>query len=285
MRPAAALGRYAQARVALLTQHGKEGLLGPILHAGIGCRVEHVPGYDTDRFGTFTRDIPRLGSQLEAARRKARVGMALGRTRFGLASEGSFGVDPCTGLLPWNIELVLLVDEECGLEFMGVAQGAAPDVQCTFTAWHELEAHVVKVGFPAQQLVLRPNGPHDPRLRKGIADRATLADAFFWAAARADAGEVFVEPDLRAHCNPARQRMIQQAGENLVARMRSGCPACGTPGYWVSAAVGGLPCAGCGSPTEEIAAHTWSCLNCAHREQRAIAASAAEPARCARCNP
>jgi len=283
--PGASLARYAGTRVVLLTQHGKEGLLGPILQSGIGCRVERVSDFDTDRLGTFTREIPRFGSQLDAARRKAHIGMELGRSRFGLASEGTFGVDPYTGLLPWNVELVLLIDQEFGLEFTGVAHGVAPDAQCVLTDWNELEAWAAKLGFPAQHLMLRPNGPHDPRLRKGIADRAALAEAFAWAAGCADAGEVFVESDLRAQGNPARQGMIRRAAEDLVVRMRSGCPACGTPGYWMSAALGGLPCEDCGAPTAEIAAHIWSCLACSHREQRPLAPRGADPARCTRCNP
>lgn len=52
---------YAGKRVALLTQHGKQQVLVPVLESALGCRVEHVMGYDTDRLGTFTRDITRAG--------------------------------------------------------------------------------------------------------------------------------------------------------------------------------------------------------------------------------
>ena len=85
---------YANHRVALLTQHGNEHVIGPVLNAALGCRVERVTGYDTDRLGTFTRDIPRAGTQIEAARKKARISMELAELSLGLASEGSFGVDP-----------------------------------------------------------------------------------------------------------------------------------------------------------------------------------------------
>ncbi len=66
---------YAACKVALLTQHGKEKVLAPVLEPGLGCRIEHVTGFDTDQLGTFTREIPRHGTQIEAARRKARIGM------------------------------------------------------------------------------------------------------------------------------------------------------------------------------------------------------------------
>lgn len=49
---------YAGQRIALLTQHGKERTITPVLERAPGCRVERVAGYDTDLLGTFTRDIP-----------------------------------------------------------------------------------------------------------------------------------------------------------------------------------------------------------------------------------
>jgi hypothetical protein len=62
-------------RVTLLTQHGKEGLIGPVFEALTEYRIALVTGFDTDLLGTFGRDIPRAGSQLDAARRKAHLGM------------------------------------------------------------------------------------------------------------------------------------------------------------------------------------------------------------------
>lgn len=52
----------------------KERVFTPVLEAAPGCLVVRVTGYDTERLGTFTRDIPRAGTQLEA-RKKARFGM------------------------------------------------------------------------------------------------------------------------------------------------------------------------------------------------------------------
>lgn len=50
-KPAApASGPYTRRRIALLTQHGKERVIAPVLDAALGSRVERV--------GSFTRDIP-----------------------------------------------------------------------------------------------------------------------------------------------------------------------------------------------------------------------------------
>ena len=74
---ASVAGPYADRRITLLTQHGKEGVIASVLDTALGCRVERVSGFDTDTLGTFTRDIPRPGTQREAARKKARIGMEL----------------------------------------------------------------------------------------------------------------------------------------------------------------------------------------------------------------
>jgi len=115
--------RYASRHVALLTQHGKEQVISPVLESGLGCRVELVTGFDTDLLGTFTGEARRPGTQLDAARRKARKGMELSGAGLGIASEGSFGPDPFTGMMPWNVELLVWIDEELGIEVHGIARG------------------------------------------------------------------------------------------------------------------------------------------------------------------
>ncbi len=76
---------YRNQRVALLTQHGKEVVIAPVLVELLGCRIKKVNGFDTDLLGTFTRDIAREGSQLDAARKKARIGMKLSGLPIGSA--------------------------------------------------------------------------------------------------------------------------------------------------------------------------------------------------------
>lgn len=139
----------------MLTQHGKESVIAPVLDAALGCRVERVGGFDTDTLGTFTRNIPRAGSQIEAARRKARIGMELSGLPLGLASEGAFGPDPMACLLPWNVELLLFIDDERGIEVKGMAQQATRFARCA--------AHRVSgswSGSPAclAQTAARPRG-------------------------------------------------------------------------------------------------------------------------------
>ena len=86
--------------MALLTQHGKGRVIASALEPRLGCRVEVVGGYNTDRLGTFTREIPRLSTQLKAARRKAGIGMELSGLPLGLASEGPSNPTPWPGFCP-----------------------------------------------------------------------------------------------------------------------------------------------------------------------------------------
>lgn len=277
---------YAESRVALLTQHGKEGVISPVLDTALGCRVERVTGYDTDMLGTFTRDIPRAGMQLEAARKKARIGMELSGLSLGLASEGSFGPDPMVGMFPWNVEFLIFLDDEHGLEVVGVAQGKANSSHLLTADWAAAEAYAKQTGFPAHHLVVRPGSEDDPRIRKGIAAWAELEAAFAWALAESANGRVFVETDLRAHANPTRMDNIRLAAENLVKKLCSLCPDCGTPGFWIVERMDGLPCEACGTPTRETRAEILGCLKCARRETRERAGRQyADPGRCDYCNP
>ena len=277
---------YAGQRVALLTQHGKEQVIAPVLDAAIDCRVEHVAGYDTDLLGTFTRDIPRVGTQLEAARKKARIGMELAGLSLGMASEGSFGPDPFAGMFPWNVEFLIFIDDLRGIEVVGVAQGNANSAHHLAENWAAVEAFARKAAFPKHHLVLRPEDENDRRIRKGIADWPELEAAYAWAAAQSASGQVFLEVDVRAHANPTRMNNIRLAAENLAKKLRSPCPVCGAPGFWVVELVRGLLCGDCGAPTRETRAEIHGCVKCGHRVTRERTdRQYADPGRCDYCNP
>lgn len=277
---------YRDRTAALLTQHGKEQMIGPVLEAAVGCRVQRVTGYDTDQLGTFTREIPRAGTQIEAARRKARIGMTLSGLPLGLASEGSFGPDPMMGMFPWNAEYLIWIDDVHALEIVGRAQGKASFSHLLTGTWSEAASFARKWGFPEHHLVIRPNREDDPRIRKGIARWSELETAFHQARSAAEGGKVFLETDARAHANPTRQNMIRAAAEDLAARLSSACPACGAPGFWLVDRLQGLPCSDCGAPTQEPQADILGCVKCPNRiTSPRTDRGAADPGRCGYCNP
>jgi hypothetical protein len=277
---------YAGQRLVLLTRHGKHAQIAPVLDAALGCHTGLVDSFDTDQLGTFTREIPRAGSQIEAARHKARLAIELGGGACGLGSEGAFFADPVSGMIPWNREVVVLVDNANGIEVTGSAQGPAWNAHQHVDNWVDLMAFAERAGFPAEQLVLRPSGCVDAGLRKGIGDRNALEDAFRWALNQSPESRVLVEADLRAHCSPRRQQRIREAAEDLARRLLSPCPACATPGFALCEKRPGLPCSWCGEPTDLTLAEILGCVRCDHREQHIVDAQArADPAHCAICNP
>lgn len=277
---------YRDWTAALLTQHGKEQVIGPVLEAALGCRVQRVSGYDTDQLGTFTREIPRAGTQIEAARRKARIGMTLSDLPLGLASEGSFGPDPMMGMFPWNVEYLVWIDDVHALEVVGRAQGKACFAHLLTGDWAEAESFARHWSFPEHHLIVRPNHGDDPRIRKGIAQWADLESAFRRALCEAESGKTFLETDVRAHANPTRQNTIRAAAEDLAVRLNSACPACGAPGFWLVDRVPGLPCSDCGAPTRETQADILGCVKCPRRITRPRTdRSEADPGRCGYCNP
>lgn len=279
------LSAYAGAEIALLTQHGKEQVIAPLFHQGLAAPVRVVTGFDTDVFGTFTRDVSRFGSQMEAARQKARVALALSGLSVGLGSEGSFGPGP-GGFGPWNLELLILIDAARGIEILG--RGYAPGRHChaLVTNQHALEALALRAGFPEHGLVVRPDGPSGQPVLKGIRALPELHRAWSEGLSASSTGGVFVENDLRAHMNPTRMSNIEAAARDLIVRAATLCQACSAPGFGLISKAPGLPCRDCGAATEVTRAEIHGCVGCNHREVREVDhTEGADPGACGSCNP
>lgn len=277
---------YSGQKIALLTQHGKEQVIARILEPSLGCVIDHVTGFDTDQLGTFTMETPRPGTQLDALRLKARKGMELSGHSLGIASEGSFILDPFTGMFPWNIELLILIDDRLGVELVGMAQGSGNSAHINTNDWNMVAAFATRHGFPQQLLVLRPQSQDDPRIEKGIADWSRLKSCFDACLQQSDNQQVCIETDLRAFANPSRMQHIEKAALDLLCRFQSNCPLCETPGYWVTERQQGLPCSACAQPTSSYRNEIWTCLSCKHKSVRIRTdRTAAEPRDCAYCNP
>ena len=48
---------YSGKKVSLLTKHGKEKIIVPIIERNLGCRIELIQSFDTDELGTFDGTI------------------------------------------------------------------------------------------------------------------------------------------------------------------------------------------------------------------------------------
>lgn len=263
---------YDRKRISLLTKHGKETFISPILKRTLGCEIELVQSFDTDELGTFDRAVKRQGTQLQAARRKAQIGIDFSGNTLGIASEGSFVPDPFSGFMPWNIEIVIFLDDLHGVEVVGVAKGSAMSMGKFVRDIDELIQFAQDAGFPQHLLMLRPEHENDPRVVKGLHTLDNLTFAFIEAQQQSANGKVFVENDLRAFANPTRQHLIAQATEDLARKILSLCPQCGVPGYWKYTTDAGLLLSTFGSPKHLPACETWHCRHCQYETHRSVSA-------------
>ena len=277
------------ASAVLGTMHGKERAIAPLAARFLGLDVRVAEGLDTDLFGTFSREIERAGTPLDAARAKIAAAFRIDpHARVGIASEGSFGPHPSLPFAALDRELVLLIDRETGLELVGhhatIATNFAHQVVTDAEAGL---AFAMKAGFPAHGVIVIGVRDGQPAshlaLFKAIKTQAELVAALEQAIALT--GAAHVETDMRAHRNPRRMRAIRRAMIDLVRCSRSHCPACARPGFAMTGRAHGLPCAWCASPTHLTRAEVWTCEGCGHREERPVAATSADPMHCEDCNP
>lgn len=281
---------FAGALAALGTKHGKERVIGPALDAELEIRVEVARELDTDRFGTFAREIPRRGTALETARAKARAAIEThGGARFGLSSEGSFGPHPSVPFVAGGVEIVLLFDRETGLELTGLDVTLETNfASASVSSVDEALSFAAGVSFPSHGLIVMASSDGKPEptpsMTKGILDRGEL-ERVVREMLRVH-GEAWLETDMRAHLNPTRMRSVERAVKALAGAAKSPCPDCACPGYVAVERVGGLPCADCGEPTGRARAEVLGCSGCGRREERALpGASHATAFECPLCNP
>ena len=276
---------YENIKISLLTKHKKEHIIAPKFLKMLNAEVIHTDAFDTDELGTFTRDKARYGNQLDAARRKAMIGMEITGLKYGIASEGSFTSDPFIGLLPWNHEIVIFIDNNLGIEVVGSSKAAAMSSQSKIRNWKELSKFARLNKFPTHHLVLRPDDENHPVLHKGISNRIVLEEAFNQAIKLSKTKKVFVEHDLRAFANPTRMKNIAKATTDLIQKLKTLCPNCQTPGFQITKIKAGLPCALCGLETRETMERIFTCISCDYEKSEFVKKKKADPAKCDFCNP
>lgn len=278
---------YAGRTAVLATKHEKLPLIGPPLERIVGLRVDAV-AVDTDTLGSFTGDITRLGTPLDTAIAKARMGMRATEQTLGIASEGSIGPDPAIPFIIADRELIVLVDDDAGI-VVWEAHSSWDIITNTKTVRpdEDLELFLTQADFPAHQLIVRPNNGAIYPIHKGIISPGDLAIAITECASVASDGLARVESDLRAHASPSRRTVIAEAAEHLARRIATRCPACGAPGWGRVDVLLGVPCAWCGTEVARLRAEIDGCVACEYRETRETISSEtrADPGECPICNP
>jgi len=271
--------------IALLTKHQKEKVIKPLMEYHTGAIV-NLLDFDTDLFGTFTRDIERKGSQYDAARLKLRKALEISKDQIVMVSEGSFGPHPYLPVV-WNVEIVLLFDRVNSTEISGVYQSGKTNMNHEIVSnLEELMIFANSIGFPQHFLVLRPDNEFSKDFIKNISNNIDLENAFYKCLNKSKTQKVFVETDMRAHANPTRMENIEKATLDLIKNISQLCPVCGSPGFTITDVQKGLPCEMCGLPTQIAKENVSKCQVCSHIEfQHFPNGEKASAQYCNYCNP
>lgn len=271
----------------LATMHGKESAISPVLHEKLGLTLTVPTDFDTDRFGTFTRDIARAGDQLESARAKALAAMKEIGVELAIASEGSFGSHPSIPFLPSNLEIVLLIDKENQIEVMGKYRSSTTRVQSQEVRTADEVVELAQAwGFPGQGVIVRSSANGVKNIYKEIRTIDELKDISNILLKKWLTESIFLETDMRAHRCPSRMESIKKATLDLAKNCQSLCPACNTPGFVVTEVIKGLPCQECALPTDVPLELISVCQKCQHAKRMpATTQTSADPGQCERCNP
>ncbi len=277
-------------RIAVLaTMHKKERVIAPLFDRELSIKVT-VPQLDTDKFGSFTREIERSGSQIEAARLKAQQALSLTGESLGVASEGSFAPHPSLPYIPCNREIVILIDKENDLEIIG--EELSTDTNHSHLKVSDIQQAIdfaEKVGFPEHGLVVMLNDypENSDEIIKGINTQETLIAAVNNSLTKSPNRKVHLETDMRAMYNPTRMKNIEKATYNLIAKINCLCPKCSTPGFDIIQRIPGLPCEWCSAPTSLTSSAIYKCQKCNFRKEQLFpdGKQFANPAQCMYCNP
>mgnify|MGYP007080251040 CR=1 FL=1 len=271
------------------TKHGKDRVIGPVLAETLGLRVVVPPAFDSDVFGTFTREVTRDRTAHETVRAKARAALnAVPSAPFAIASEGSFGPHPEIPFVAAGLELVLLSARDGAFELMGAdltleTNYSGQAIESIAAA----QAFVERIGFPSHGVITmraRNGAPLGEMITKDAANVDALLQQVEQLL-RAD-GAAWIETDMRADRNPTRMRSIQRATEVLARAALSRCPSCASPGFVVVDVLRGLACHDCGRPTSRPRADILRCSLCQHAEERPTGGPrTALAATCDWCNP
>ena len=274
---------FAGRTLVIATMHQKEQVIAPLVEEQLGVKCIVLKDFDTDRFGTFSGEVPRKKSPLETARDKCMAAMELSGCTLAIASEGSFGPHPKVFYGPVNEEVLLFMDRTHQLEIKALEISMGTN----FSHWdvstpEELNSFARCAGFPEHRLILAAG----KQIWKGIGSEEELMDCYTRAMS-GGASTVRVSTDMRAMYNPRRMQVIKTATKRLIDNILSDCPACKHLGFVVTSFEPGLPCALCKSPTQSILCAVRQCNHCGHviREFFPFMKDREDPEYCDICNP
>lgn len=276
---------YDNQLILLATKHKKETVIAPVFSKYLGCNIVVPSDFDTDQFGTFSGEIPRLKPPLATAIDKAQDAINRFNHPYAIASEGSFGPHPAFYFAPADMEIMVFVDQTRQLTITETEVSTETNYgSLTVSALNQHQDFLTEVHFPSHRLMVR--SLDDAKIiAKGIGDEVSLNLAL--QQALSSSKEARIETDMRAMHNPTRMKIIERLARKLAERVATCCVGCGTPGFGHTETKGSLPCSVCGSATELHEYIVLSCLKCDYTvtKQRVDGLEQADPQFCQYCNP
>jgi hypothetical protein len=282
-------GPYQNQAVAFATMHGKEKAVAKAFARQLAASITVPMGIDTDALGTFTGEVPRAGTIIEAARAKALLAMKVTGLKRGLGSEGSFGPHPYIPFIPRDVEVLLFVDQGNDIEICETLMTHRTNYRkVTCRPGEDISDFLKSIRFPQHAVVVTPSAPTTEMLPiKGVNSAAGLTQAILRAAHASSDRAVQIVTDMRAHLNSTRMAVIRALANRLARRLATRCPECGTPGFGVVGIARGVPCGLCGEPTKMAFAEIRRCAKCSLETSTRIkrVPETADPGTCQHCNP
>jgi len=270
-------------KIHIVTIHGKEKVIGPLLEERLQVRAGVIRSLNTDEFGTFSGEIERSDPPVVTLRKKIIAAHQLTGHSVIVGSEGSFGSHPAFFMLAADEEWVMLKDFDNDIEIIGRYLTEETNFSGeTIASLEQFRRFCDHVRYPSHGLILKL-GDDQQEMYKDLPPES-LEEMI--SSALENNVTVYIETDMRADRNPTRMHAIGHATVNLLERIASTCPECAMPGFWIKEVVPGLPCRVCNSPTKSIKSYIYRCDHCNYAENRANEKkSKEEPMYCDFCNP
>jgi hypothetical protein len=261
---------YAGKVVGLATIHAKERAIAPPFRRLLGAKVEVAPGVDTDSLGTFSGEIARPASQVEVTDMKARMTFEAMDVECSIASEGSYGPIFKTPLQPAGVEILTFIDRKRGTRVVETLSTHRTNWRMLYFREGEDERVVREMkalGFPEYGVFAMQNDDWLTVVKNLSSMDEVVAAVSRLASLSAD-GLCLVIPDMRAHRNLLRMKVIRATAYKLAKRLAVLCPKCEAPGFGHIHSRRGLPCENCRQPTHWIEHEIDGCSACGHAVAR-----------------
>ncbi len=278
---------FADRPAIIATMHRKELVIAPILQTSLGVKATVPQDFNSDLFGTFTRDVERPANQVETAKLKAEKAVEISNADLAIASEGSFFPHPILGIA-YNRELVLLMDQKHDFTVYGESLSTDTNFRHQeISSYEQAYEFALKIGFPDHAVVLMPDSKTSAKetIYKGITSEDMLKELVNELLKQSS--QIHIETDMRALYNPTRMKNIAKATEDLVRKLQQLCPNCDFVNFDIVERLKGLPCELCGLPTQAIHAHLYKCDRCEFQQEFIFpdGIQFADPMYCSYCNP